>query len=85
MLLQLNAQLDQEQRMGSGLQPRGARAPLLLGDFKFKIDIKSTDVEVPSEISENVHEPFQGVPIHSKLISSRKLTEVGMNGEKKEV
>jgi len=85
MLLQLNAQLDQEQRMGSGLQPRGARAPLLLGDFKFKIDIKSTDVEVPSEISENVHEPFQGVPLHSKLISSRVMTEVGKNGEKKDV
>ena len=84
-LPQLGAQLDQEQRMGSGLQPRGAQAPLLLGDFKFKIDIKSADVDIPSEIAENVHEPFQGVPIHSKLISSRKLTEVGMNGEKKEV
>ena len=79
------AQLDQEQRMGSGLQPRGSRAPLLVGDFKFKIDIKSAHVDIPSEIDENVHEPLQGVPVHSKLISSRKLTEVGVNGEKNDI
>ncbi|CAL1128793.1 unnamed protein product [Cladocopium goreaui] len=66
-----------------GLQPRGARAPLLVGDFKFKIDIKSTDVTIPASIEDNVHAPFQGLPLHSKLISSRMVTEVGENGEKK--
>ena len=76
-------QIEQEQRMGSGLQPRGARAPLLVGDFKFKIDIKSTDVTIPASIEDNVHAPFQGLPLHSKLISSRMVTEVGENGEKK--
>ena len=76
-------QIEQEQRMGAGLQPRGARAPLLVGDFKFKIDIKSTDVTIPASIEDNVHIPFQGLPLHSKLISSRMVTEVGENGEKK--
>ena len=76
-------QIEQEQRMGAGLQPRGARAPLLVGDFKFKIDIKSTDVTIPASIEDNVHIPFQGLPLHSKLISSRVVTEVGENGEKK--
>ena len=78
-----SGQIEQEQRMGSGLQPRGARAPLLVGDFKFKIDIKSTDVTIPASIEDNVHAPFQGLPLHSKLISSRMVTEVGENGEKK--
>ena len=78
-----SGQIEQEQRMGSGLQPRGARAPLLVGDFKFKIDIKSTDVTIPASIEDNVHAPFQGLPLHSKLISSRMVTEVGENGERK--
>lgn len=78
-------QIEQEQRMGSGLQPRGARALLLLGDFKYKIDIKSTDVTVPTSIEDNVHAPFHGIPLHSKLISSRMITEMGENGEKKVV
>ena len=77
--------MEQEQRMGSGLQPRGTRAPLLLGDFKYKIDIKSTDVAVPTSIEDNVHAPFQGIPLHSKLIASRMITEMGVNGEKKVV
>ncbi|CAL1145179.1 unnamed protein product [Cladocopium goreaui] len=76
-------QIEQEQRMGAGLQPRGARAPLLVGDFKFKIDIKTTDVAIPASIEDNVHIPFQGIPLHSKLISSRMVTEEGENGEKK--
>ena len=78
-----SGQIEQEQRMGSGLQPRGARAPLLVGDFKFKIDIKSTDVTIPASIEDHVHPPFQGLPLHSKLISSRMVSEVGENGEKK--
>ena len=78
-------QSDQSQRMGSGLQPRGTRAPLLLGDFKYKIDIKSVNVPVPDQISQSVHEPFQGIPLHSKLVSSRVTTEIGEDGEKKDV
>jgi len=32
---QLEQYEDQLQKIGAGVQPRGARAPLLLGDFKF--------------------------------------------------
>ncbi|CAL1132314.1 unnamed protein product [Cladocopium goreaui] len=70
-------------RLVTGLQPRGGRAPLLLSDFKFKIDVTSEDVDIPSHISESVHPPFQGIPIHSKLISSRLVSEVGDEGEKR--
>ncbi|CAL1143121.1 unnamed protein product [Cladocopium goreaui] len=80
---QIPLQMEQAQRMGSGLQPRGGRAPLLLGDFKFKIDVTSKNVDIPSQISESVHPPFQGIPIHSKLISSRYVSEVGDEGEKR--
>ncbi|CAL1158015.1 unnamed protein product, partial [Cladocopium goreaui] len=82
-IAQTPLQMEQAQRMGSGLQPRGGRAPLLLGDFKFKIDVTSEDVDIPSQISESVHPPFQGIPIHSKLISSRLVSEVGDEGEKR--
>ena len=75
--------LDQAQRMGSGLQPRGARAPLLVGDFKHKIDVKSQGEDVPTQISETVQPPFQGVPLHSKLISSRCVTEEGKKARRK--
>ena len=71
--------------MGSGLQPRGLRAPLLVGDFKYKIDIKSEDVEVPKTINDAVHSPFQGIPLHSKLIASQVVCEVGEVGEKRMV
>ena len=63
--------------------PEEPGAPLLVGDFKFKIDIKTTDVAIPASIEDNVHIPFQGIPLHSKLISSRMVTEEGENGEKK--
>ncbi|CAL1168692.1 unnamed protein product, partial [Cladocopium goreaui] len=82
-IAQTPLQMEQAQRMGSGLQPRGGRAPLLLGDFKFKIDVTSENVDIPSQISESVHPPFQGIPIHSKLISSRYVSEVGDEGEKR--
>ena len=82
-IAQTPLQMEQAQRMGSGLQPRGGRAPLLLSDFKFKIDVTSEDVDIPSHISESVHPPFQGIPIHSKLISSRLVSEVGDEGEKR--
>ena len=77
--------LDRAQRMGSGLQPRGARAPLLVGDFKHKIDVQSQSEDIPTQITETVRPPFQGVPLHSKLISSRRVTKEGKEGEKKTV
>ena len=73
---------DQLQRIGAGIQPRGTRAPLLLGDFKFKIDVESSGVEVPKMVPQDVHFPFQGLPVHSKLISSRTACIMGVKGEK---
>lgn len=74
--------MDQAQRVGSGLQPRGTRAPLLLSDYKFKIDVTSAGVTVPSVINEAVQPPFQGIPIKAKLISFQNICEMGANGEK---
>lgn len=73
---------DQVQKMGAGTQPRGNRSPLLLGEFKFKVDITSSGVPVPECISQDVHPPFQGLPLHAKPISSREIVSNGENGEK---
>ena len=84
-LVQPTLHMDQAQRVGSGLQPRGARAPILLSDYKFKIDITSQDVPVPNVIHNEVHHPFQGIPINAKLLSSQVVCEVGNEGEKSKV
>eukprot|EP00435_Cladocopium_sp_Y103_P035766 s4108_g9.t1 len=82
MISQTSAWDDQIQKIGAGLQPRGNKSPLILGEFKFKVDITSSNVPVPQIISENVHPPFQGVPLDAKLISSRDEMQMGENGEK---
>eukprot|EP00435_Cladocopium_sp_Y103_P062520 s739_g24.t1 len=74
---------DQIQKMGAGTQPRGLKSPILMGEFKLKVDVTSNDVEIPGTISEQVHYPFQGVPLNAKLISSRVI-EKGVQGEKSE-
>ena len=74
---------DQLQKMGAGIQPRGARAPLLLGEFKFKVEVTSSDVQIPATIGPEVHFPFQGVPVDAKLVSSRDAFETGSDGEKR--
>jgi len=75
--------MDVNQRMGAGTQPRGKLAPLLLSEFKFKVVLKSTAVEVPKVIADSAPPPFQGVPLHSKCISTRsEVIEKGGKGEK---
>ena len=76
--------MDVSQRMGAGQQPRGKLAPLLVSDFKFKIQIRSQGIPVPREITSQVPAPFQGIPLSSKLISSRIETLTGEKGEKKD-
>ena len=71
---------DQLQKMGAGTQPRGARAPLLLGEFKFKVEVTSSDVPIPATIGPEVHFPFQGVPVDAKLISYSLLKRGVMAG-----
>ena len=74
--------MDVNQRMGAGTQPRGKLAPLLLSEFKFKVVLKSTAVEVPKVITDSAPPPFQGVPMHSKCISTRtEVIEEGSKGE----
>ena len=76
--------MDASQRMGSGQQPRGKLAPLLVADYKFRIQVRSHGIPVPREITAQVPAPFQGIPISSKLISSRVETLKGEGGEKKD-
>eukprot|EP00435_Cladocopium_sp_Y103_P017790 s259_g4.t1 len=83
--LQFDVTADQTQKMGSGVQPRGAKAPLLMGEFKCKVIITSSEVPVPSVIGPDVHPPFQGIPLHAKLLSSQDTALNGENGEKQVV
>ena len=74
--------MDVHQRMGAGVQPRGKLSPLLVAEFKHKVLVKSSGIAVPKVIEDHSPDPFQGVPIHSKLISSRTEVEKrGMAGE----
>ena len=82
LVSQSNAVSDQLQKMGAGTQPRGIKSPLLLGEFKFKVTVKSKGVQIPATIGQDVHFPFQGIPVDAKLISSREFVEMGKNGEK---
>ena len=74
--------MDVNQRMGAGVQPRGKLSPLMVSEFKHKVVVKSSGVSVPKVIEDSAPAPFQGVPIHSKLISSR--TELVKKGDKGE-
>ncbi|CAL1135587.1 unnamed protein product [Cladocopium goreaui] len=73
--------MDVKQRMGAGTQPRGKLGPLLLAEFKHKVVVKSSRVGIPKTITEESPEPFQGIPLHSKLISSRTEMVKGVNGD----
>ena len=76
-----------QQRMGAGIQPRGQKGPILLSEFKNKIEIKSSGVPVPKVITDNVEPPFQGIPQAAKLVSSRTIVEKGgsmANGDMKD-
>ena len=81
-LLHTGHQEDQIQKL-AGTQPRGARSPLLLGEFKFKVVVSSAGLDIRQSIPDHVHAPFQGVPVCAKLISSRDLVQEGNKGEKK--
>ncbi|CAL1170452.1 unnamed protein product [Cladocopium goreaui] len=79
-----NVQEDQIQRIGAGTQPRGVKSPILMSEFKCKVDVTSHDVEVPQHIGDSVSFPFQGIPINSKLIASRNVVWKGVDGEKQQ-
>ena len=79
-----NVQEDQIQRIGAGTQPRGVKSPILMSEFKCKVDATSHDVEVPQHIGDSVSFPFQGIPINSKLIASRNVVWKGVDGEKQQ-
>ena len=73
--------MDVKQRMGAGTQPRGKLGPLLLAEFKHKVVVRSSQVCVPRTITEDSPAPFQGIPLHSKLISSRTEMVKGVAGD----
>lgn len=63
--------------------PRFFCPNFLLSEFKFKVVLKSSAVEVPKVITDSVPSPFQGIPLHSKCISTRtEVIEEGSKGEK---
>lgn len=64
-------------------QPRRARANLLLCEFKHKINV-ICDVQPPKVVTPDVQQPFQGVPVGSKLIDTHPvIAEGGESGRMK--
>ena len=66
---------------GSWYPTSGKLGPLLLAEFKHKIMVRSSDVTVPKTITDDSVAPFQGLPLHSKLISSRTEVVKGETGD----
>ena len=70
---------------GKTISPHSG-APLLVVEHKCKVLVRLEAVAVPKVIEEQVHHPFQGISVNSKLVSSRtEVVQVGSEGEKKEV
>lgn len=68
------------EKIGATNQPRRARGPLILSEFKSKVSITcNCDVEPPAIIPYDATVPWQGVPVGSKLLDSQPI--VSENGE----
>ena len=70
---------DHAAKVSSEAQPRRTRGPLLMSDFKPKVEIQcSSDCSPPEKIPEDATEPWQGVPVGSKRIDIQPvLNEMG--------
>ena len=72
---------DHAAKVASESQPRRTRGPLLLSEFKAKVDVQCLpDVAPPDIIPEAATFPWQGIPVGSKRLDIQPV--LGENGEK---
>ena len=65
---------DHAARLGSASQPRHTRGPLLLSEFKTKVQITCTAADEPPEfIPEAASAPWQGVPVGAKRLDIQPI------------
>ena len=67
-------------KVGSQLQPRRTRGPLLVAEFKHKVSVECLAADIPPKIiTFEAAYPWQGIPVGSKLIDVQPLKSE--NGE----
>ena len=72
---------DYAAKVASEAQPRRVRGPLLLSEFKTKVDIHcGLQILPPEHIPEDAVPPFQGVPVGSKRLDVQPVLDT--KGEK---
>ena len=78
----LNDQLaDHAAKISAVSQPRRTKGPLLLSEFKCKVQIQcDANIEPPAVISFDTPPPFQGVPIGSKRIDVQSAVQADGRG-----
>ena len=65
---------DHAAKVSTYLQPRRSRGPLLLSEFKTKVQIScNPDTEVPKSITHDTEYPWQGIPIGSKWLETQPV------------
>ena len=71
---------DHAAKVSTYSQPRRSRGPLLLSEFKTKVQIScSPNAEIPKNIPVDAEYPWQGIPIGSKFLESQPVHDE--NGE----
>eukprot|EP00435_Cladocopium_sp_Y103_P071030 s612_g36.t1 len=72
---------DHAAKISAVNQPRRTRGPLLLSEFKCKVQIQCTlEDEPPEIICQEAMPPFQGIPIGSKRIDIQPVFSAGGKG-----
>ena len=67
---------DHSAKVSTYLQPRRTRGPLLLSEFKTKVQISSdTKDDIPQVIPQDAQPPWQGIPVGSKLLETQPVSD----------
>lgn len=67
---------DHSAKVSTYLQPRRTRGPLLLSEFKTKVQISSDNNDgIPKVIPQDAQPPWQGIPVGSKLLETQPVSD----------
>ena len=67
---------DHSAKVSTYLQPRRTRGPLLLSEFKTKVQISSdTNDDIPQVVPQDAQPPWQGIPVGSKLLETQPVSD----------
>ena len=68
--------VDHAAKLSTYMQPRRARGPLLLSEFKTKVQVScNPESDVPKFIPDDAEFPWQGIPIGSKLLDTQPISD----------